>query len=67
MGGGVGIIGRVRDIISIVFVLFIESYPITFFPLPLFCWGFVDDDGRVQPKDSSPRMSCFKDMFKSSK
>lgn len=64
--------GKVREIISIVFVLFIESFPLNFNPLfsfrfPLFGWVFMDNDGKVEPKDSCPLMSCFKDMFKSSK
>lgn len=72
--GGWGIMGKVREIISIVFVLFIESYtppshfnPSLLFSLPVFCWVFMDNDGKVEPKDSCPLMSCFKDMFKSSK
>lgn len=70
---GWAIMGKVREIISTVFVLFIESFPpLTFnppllFPLPVFCWVFMDNDGEVEPKDSCPLMSCFKDMFKSSK
>lgn len=73
MGGVVGALWeKVREIISIVFVLFIEFFLLhTFtpllFPLPVFCWVFMDKDGDVEPKDSCPLMSCFKDMFKSSK
>lgn len=64
--------GKVIEIISIVFILFIESFPYTLIPpflfsLPVFCWVFMDNDGKVEPKDSCPLMSCFKDMFKSSK
>lgn len=68
--GGWGIMGKAIEII--VFVLFIESFPIHFnppflFSLPVFCWVFMDNDGKVEPKDSCPLMSCFKDIFKSSK
>lgn len=56
-----GFIGKVGDDISI-FVLFIENSPPRLtFPS---CWVFKDDVSKVQPKDSHPLLSCFKDMFK---
>jgi len=62
--GGWGIMGKVIEIIFIVFILFIESFPYTLippflFPLPVFCRLFMDNNGKVGPKDSLPTYVLF--------
>lgn len=64
-----GVLGHLRLFAFRFFIYLFPPAPFFLDPLPTpeFRWVFVDNDGNVGPKDSCPLMSCFKDMFESSK
>lgn len=70
MGGVVGVLWERLERLYPLFLFYLfKVFPLHFnppllFPLPVFCWVFMDNDGKLEPKDSWPLMSCFKDISK---